>query len=122
MKINKKITDNITNKVDELKRTLEDTTIELLAMAFDEDNVDIKFERPITIVNASTDDMGRSSINSMVVDTISFKQSGESNGHTYRGYYILSMGERVVGSSTFMTLDGHLEVYKAVKKLVRHKE
>ncbi len=122
MKINKKITENITNKVKELKRTLEDTTIELLAMAFGEDNVDIKLEKPITLVTATTDDLGRSTINTWVVDTISFKKEEVLNGHTYRGYYILSMGERVICSSTFMPLDGYKEVYEAVKTLVRHKE
>lgn len=122
MKINKTITDNVTEKVKELKRTLEDTTIELLAMAFGEDNVDIKLEKPITLVTATTDDLGRSTINTWVVDTISFKKEEVLNGYTYRGYYILSMGERVICSSTFMPLDGYKEVYEAVKTLVRHKE
>lgn len=121
MKISKKLTDNVTNKVEELKNTLVDTTIELLSMAF-EDNVDIKLERPITIVNASTDDFGRSTINSWVADTISYKPSEELNGWTSRGYCILSMGDKTIGSTTFMGLDGCMEVYKAVKKLVMHKQ
>lgn len=122
MKIDKKLTDKVTEKVKELKRTLEDTTIELLAMAFGEDNVDIKLEKPITLVTATTDDLGRSTINTWVVDTISFKKEEVLNGYTYRGYYILSMGERVICSSTLMPLDGYKEVYEAVKTLVRHKE
>ena len=123
MKINKTITDNVTSKVKELKNTLVETTITLLDMAFGEENVDIKLERPITLVTATTDDMGRSTISSHVVDTISFCEPREdSNGKTYQGYYILSMGERTIESSTFMGIDGCMEVYEAVKKLVRHKE
>ena len=122
MKIDKKLTDKVTEKVKELKNTLEDATIALLDMAFGEENADIKLEQPITIVSASTDDFGRSTINTWVVDTISFKKEEVLNGYTHRGYYILSMGERVICSSTFMPLDGYKEVYEAVKKLVRHKE
>jgi hypothetical protein len=122
MKINKTITDNVTEKVKELKNTLIETTITLLDMAFGEENVNIKLEKPITIVTATTDDMGRSTIDSRVVDTIDFKKSSASGERTFDGYYLLSMGERTILSSTFMGIDGCMEVYEAVKKLVRHKE
>ncbi len=123
MKINKLITEHVTSKVKELKDTLVETTIDLLAMGFDEDNVDIKLEKPIPIVKATTDDLGRCTINSVVVDTISFSKPREdSNGKPYQGYYILSMGERVIASSAFMDMNGYMAVYEAVKTLVRHKE
>lgn len=123
MKINKLITEHVTSKVKELKNTLVETTITLLDMAFGEENVDIKLERPITLVTATTDDLGRSTISSHVVDTISFSKPREdSNGKPYQGYYILSMGERVIASSAFMDMNGYMAVYEAVKTLVRHKE
>ena len=53
MKINKLITEHVTNKVNELKDTLVETTIDLLAMGFGDENVDIKLEKPITLVNDS---------------------------------------------------------------------
>ena len=123
MKINKLITEHVTNKVKELKDTLVETTIDLLDMAFGDENVDIKLERPITLVTATTDDLGRSTISSHVVDTISFCKPKEgSNGKTYQGYYILTMGERTIESSTFMNISNCMAVYEAVKTLVRHKE
>lgn len=122
MKINKLITEHVTNKVKELKNTLVETTITLLDMAYGEENVNIKLEKPITIVTATTDDMGRSTIDSRVVDTIDFKKSSACGERTFDGYYLLSMGERTILSSTFMGIDGCMEVYEAVKKLVRHKE
>lgn len=122
MKINKLITEHVTSKVKELKNTLVETTITLLDMAYGEENVNIKLERPITLVTATTDDLGRSTISSHVVDTISFKKGSVRGDRTFDGYYILSMGERTILSSTFMGIDGCMEVYEAVKKLVRHKE
>lgn len=122
MKINKLITEHVTSKVKELKNTLVETTITLLDMAYGEENVDIKLERPITLVTASTDDMGRSTINSLVVDTISFKKSSVRGEKTFDGYYILSMGDRTIESSTFMNISNCMTVYEAVKTLVRHKE
>jgi hypothetical protein len=123
MKINKLITEHVTSKVKELKNTLVETTITLLDMAFGDENVDIKLERPITLVTATTDDLGRSTISSHVVDTISFCKPKEgSNGKTYQGYYILTMGERTIESSTFMNISNCMVVYEAVKTLVRHKE
>jgi hypothetical protein len=122
MKINKTITDNVTEKVKELKNTLVETTITLLDMAFGDENVDIKLEKPITLVTATTDDLGRSTIESRVVDTIDFKKSSVRGDKTFDGYYILSMGDRTIESSTFMGIDGCMVVYEAVKKLVRHKE
>jgi hypothetical protein len=53
MKINKTITDNVTEKVKELKNTLIETTITLLDMAFGEENVNIKLEKPITWNNVT---------------------------------------------------------------------
>lgn len=122
MKINKLITEHVTSKVKELKNTLVETTITLLDMAFGEENVDIKLERPITLVTATTDDLGRSTINSLVVDTISFKKGSVRGDKTFDGYYILSMGDRTIHSSTFMNISNCMEVYEAVKTLVRHKE
>ena len=122
MKINKLITEHVTSKVKELKNTLVDTTITLLDMAYGEENVDIKLERPITLVTASTDDMGRSTIHSSVVDTISFKKSSVRGDKTFDGYYILTMGERTIESSTYMNISNCMTVYEAVKTLVRHKE
>ena len=122
MKINKLITEHVTNKVKELKDTLVETTSDLLAMGFGEENVDIKLERPITLVTATTDDFGRSTISSHVVDTISFKKGSVRGDKTSDGYYILSMGDRTIHSSTFMNISNCMEVYEAVKTLVRHKE
>ena len=122
MKINKLITEHVTNKVKELKNTLVETTITLLDMAFGEENVDIKLEKPITLVTATTDDFGRSTINSLVVDTISFKKGSVRGDKTFDGYYILSMGDRTIHSSTFMNISNCMAVYEAVKTLVRHKE
>ena len=122
MKINKKITDNVTEKVKDLKNTLVETTITLLDMAFGEENADIKLEQPITLVTATTNDMGCSTIDSRVVDTISFKKEIVRGERTFEGYYILSMGERVICSSTFMNISNCMVVYEAVKTLVRHKE
>lgn len=123
MKINKTITDNVTEKVKELKNTLVDTTIELLSTAYGEENTDIKLLKPICIVeNASTDDSGRVRIDTFVVDTISFKTAQSVEGKTYDGYYLLSMGDRCLASSTFMNIANYITVFEAVKKLVRHKE
>ena len=122
MKINKLITEHVTSKVKELKNTLVETTITLLDMAFGEENVDIKLERPITLVTATTDDLGRSTISSHVVDTISFKKGSVRGEKTSDGYYILSMGDRTIESSTFMNISNCMAVYEAVKTLVRHKE
>ena len=122
MKINKLITEHVTSKVKELKNTLVDTTITLLDMAYGEENADIKLEKPITLVTATTDENGRSTIHSFVVDTISFKKSSVRGDKTFDGYYILSMGDRVIHSSTFMNISNCMEVYEAVKTLVKHKE
>ena len=125
MKINKTITDNVTNKVEELKNTLVDATIELLSTAYGEDEkfTDIKLLKPICIVeNASTDDSGRVRIDTFVVDTISFKTAQSVEGKTYDGYYLLSMGDRCLASSTFMNIANYITVFEAVKALVRRKK
>ena len=123
MKINKTITDNVTNKVEELKNTLVDATIELLSTAYGEENTDIKLLKPICIVeNASTDDSGRVRIDTFVVDTISFKTAQSVEGKTYDGYYLLSMGDRCLASSTFMNIANYITVFEAVKALVRRKK
>ena len=81
MKINKQITDNVTAKVNELKLTLTNATIELLGMAFDE-NTDIKLEKPIDITETSTDDKGRVKVETFIVDHILFKRGEVVDGRT----------------------------------------
>ena len=67
-------------------------------------------------------DMSRSMLSDHVVDTISFKKGSVRGEKTFDGYYILSMGDRTIESSTFMNISNCMAVYEAVKTLVRHKE
>ena len=120
MKINKQITDNVTAKVNELKLTLTNATIELLGMAFDE-NTDIKLEKPIDITETSTDDKGRVKVETFIVDHILFKRGEVVDGRTFDGYYLLCLGETCLASSTFLGVDNYIKVYEEVRKLIRHK-
>ena len=115
MKIDKKITEKVSNAYKELQDALLDATLKLLALVADEGE-DIKFEKPIPITTSKCNEDGVTTIEHYIVDTIGY------GSHKDSGFYIISLDVDAIASSTFLDCESRMKVYEAVKALVRHKE